>query len=177
MDGNETPEGGSAASFRRHSVTSTLPSEDLAGLNLDELREYRRGLGAEEDKVSYWRRVVHARIDFLEAGASTPGQLSFDDLVRVLGDTGTGRTRRALVRVKAADPLPDLPELSEMWATEVDPHDSERVTDALERLRRAERKLSDYRIALHDRIDEATGELILRYRKNPRAALAAIPQG
>lgn len=144
---------------------------------MEQLREYRRGLGAEEDKVSYWRRVVQGRMDFLEAGTSTPGQLSLDDLVRVLGDTGTGRTRRALVRVKAADPLPDLPELSEMWANEVDPHDSERVAEALRRLRAAERKLSDYRIALHDRIDEATRELILRYRENPRAALAAIPQG
>jgi hypothetical protein len=176
VEENQTPERDSGATFRRHSVTSTVPSEDLVRLNLEELREYRRGLGAEEDKVSYWRRVAHGRIDYLEAGARTPGQLSFDDLVRVLGDTGTGRTRRALVRVKAADPLPDLPELSEMWATEVDPHDAERVTDALERLRKAERKLSDYRIALHDRIDEATRELILRYRENPRAALAAIPQ-
>jgi hypothetical protein len=96
--------------------------------------------------------------------------------VRVLGDTGTGRSRRALVRVRAAEPLPDLPVLTEMWGTEVDPHDPSQVADALERLRAAEAKLTAYRRALHARLDEATRELILRYRENPLAALSVIPQ-
>ena len=161
---------------RRRSVTSTVPSEDLAGLDLAALRDYRQRLSAEEDKVSYWRRLAHARIDVLEAESHTESHLSFDDLVRVLGDTGTGHSRRALVRVNAAEPLPDLPELTEMWATEVDPHDPGKLADALDRVRAAERQLTEYRRALHERIDEATRELILRYRANPVAALAAIPE-
>ena len=161
---------------RRRSVTSTVPSEELAELDLGQLRSYRHGLEAEEDKVSYWRRLVHARIDVLEAESGTANPLSMDDLVRVLGDTGSGRTRRALVRFRAADPLPDLPVLSEMWVTEVDPHDAGEIEDALGRLRTAERQLTAYRRALHDRIDEATRELILRYRANPLAALSVIPQ-
>lgn len=161
---------------RRRSVTSTVPSEDLAGLDLAGLRDYRQRLSAEEDKVSYWRRLAHARIDVLEAESHVESHLSFDDLVRVLGDTGTGHSRRALVRVNAAEPLPDLPELTEMWATEVDPHDPGKLADALERVRAAERQLTEYRRALHERIDEATRELILRYRANPSAALAAIPE-
>ena len=36
--------------------------------------------------------------------------------------------------------------------------------------------LTDYRRALHARIDEATGELIVRYRADPLAALSLIPQ-
>lgn len=161
---------------RRTSVTSTVPSEDLADLDLDGLRDYRQRLAAEEDKVSYWRRLAHARIDVLEAESTIEGTLNFDQLVRVLGDTGSGQSRGALVRVKAADPLPDLPELEEMWATDVDPHDARQVADALERVRAAERQLTTYRRALHERIDEATRELILRYRADPAAALAAIPQ-
>jgi len=161
---------------RRRSVTSTVPSEDLAGLDLAALRDYRQRLSAEEDKVSYWRRLAHARIDVLEADSHTKSHLSFDDLVRVLGDTGTGHSRRALVRVNAAEPLPDLPELTEMWATEVDTHDAAELADALDRVRAAERQLTEYRRALHERIDEATRELILRYRANPSAALAAIPE-
>lgn len=161
---------------RRRSVISTVPSEELAGLDLPGLRDYRQRLAAEEDKVSYWRRLAHARIDVLEAESHTESHLSFDDLVRVLGDTGTGQTRRALVRVNAAEPLPDLPELTEMWATEVDTHDPAQLADALDRVRTAERQLTEYRRALHERIDEATRELILRYRENPLAALAAIPQ-
>ena len=161
---------------RRRSVVPTVPSEELAGLDLDQLRGYRRELEAEEDRVSYWRRLVHARIDVLEAESGTGSPLSMADLVRVLGDTGSGRSRRALVRFQAADPLPDLPVLSEMWVSEVDPHDAGQLEDALLRLRTAEQQLTTYRRALHDRIDEATRELILRYREDPLAALTVIPQ-
>jgi hypothetical protein len=164
------------ADARRRSVVSTVPSEELSGLGLDELRDYRHRLEAEEDRVSYWRRLAHARIDVLEAEAVTGHQLSLPELVRVLGDTGSGQSRRALVRVRAAEPLPDLPALTEMWGTEVDPEDPDEVAAALERLRTAEEQLTTYRRALHARLDEATRELILRYRENPRAALSVIPE-
>ena len=161
---------------RRNSVLSTVPSEDLAGLDLLQLRRYRHGLEVEEDKVSYWRRLAHARIDVLEAQSGHGGTLSLTDLVRVLGDTASGHSRRALVSVKPGDPLPELPQLDEMWGTHVDPDDETQTTDAVEGLRTAERQLTEYRHALHERIDEATRELILRYRDDPRAALALIPQ-
>jgi hypothetical protein len=161
---------------RRTSVTCTVPSEELAALALPGLRDYRHRLEGEEDKVSYWRRLTHARIDVLEAQSTSPHTLGLRDLVRILGDTATGQTRRALVSIKPADPLPDVPELSEMWLTHLDPTDAAQTTDAVQRLRRAERQLTDYRHALHERIAEATGELILRYRDDPRAALRLIPQ-
>lgn len=161
---------------RRRPVLGAMASDELAGLDMEGLRAYRQRLEAEEDRVSYWRRLVHARLDLLAAGSATDHPLTVDDLVRVLGDTGTGQTRRALVSVRAADPLPELPELSEMWGTEVDPRDPDQVADAVDRLTDAERQLTAYRRALHARIDEATGELIVRYRANPRAALSIIPQ-
>ena len=170
------PKGRATNDGRRRSVVPTVASDELAGLGLEQLREYRHQLEAEEDKVSYWRRLVHARIDVLEAESSSGTTLSVEQLVRVLGDTGSGQSRQALVRVAAAEPLPDLPELADMWVTEVDPADPGQVEDALARLRTAEHQLTDYRRALHARIDEATGELILRYRENPRAALSIIPQ-
>jgi len=159
------------ADTRRRSVTSTVPSEELATLDLVELRGYRHRLEAEEEKVSYWRRL-----DVLSAESDAGNSLSMDDLVRVLGDTGSGAGRRALVRFRAADPLPDLPVLGEMWVTEIDPQDDTQVEDALTRLRTAEQQLTSYRRALHERIDEATRELILRYRENPLAALSVIPE-
>lgn len=160
---------------RRRSVTSSVPSEELATLDLVGLRDYRRRLEAEEDRVSYWRRLVHARLDLLAAGSAADHSLTMADLVRVLGDTGTGTSRRALVSIRAAEPLPELPELTEMWATEVDLRDRAQVDNAVVRLTRAEKQLTEYRRALHERIDEATGELILRYRDDPTAALAVIP--
>ncbi|HEU4514006.1 MAG TPA: hypothetical protein VFR87_12950 [Nocardioidaceae bacterium] len=146
----------------------------LPDLTLLQLRAYRRKLADEEDRVSYWRRLVHARLDLLQAESSHEGPLSLEKLARVLGDTGAGRTRNALVRVRAAEPLPELPVLEEMWVSEVDPQDPAAVEAAVERLRTAERQLTSYRTALHQRIDEATGELIERYRANPSSALVAL---
>ena len=149
----------------------------MSELSLTGLRAYRRKLADEEDRVSYWRRLVHARIDVLTAESSGGGQLSLQTLARVLGDTGAGRTRSALVRVRAAEPLPELPVLEEMWVSEVDPDDPEAMAEALERLRAAEGQLTSYRKALHVRIDEATAELIRRYREDPSRALTALPGG
>jgi anti-sigma-K factor RsiG len=150
------------------------PPDGWAQLSLPELRRYRRQLAEEEEKVSYWRRLVHARIDVLEAEAHHERSLTVDELIRVLGDTGTGRSRTALVRVRAADELPELPVLHEMWVTELDPNDGAAVSEAIARLRSAEAQLTDYRRALHERLDQATAELIARYRAEPRSALVAF---
>lgn len=150
------------------------PPQHWSELTLDGLRSYRRRLSDEEEKVSYWRRLVHARIDVLEAEAHHERPLTIDELIRVLGDTGTGRGRRALVSVQAADALPELPILEEMWVTELDPNDSDAVADALERLRTAERQLTEYRRVLHQQLDAATQELIDRYREDPASALVAF---
>jgi hypothetical protein len=143
-------------------------------LSLDELRAYRRRLADEEERVSYWRRLVHARIDVLVAEAHHERPLTIKELVRVLGDTGSGQGRNALVSVHAAEPLPDLPVLEEMWVTELDANDTQAVQEAIERLRTAERQLTDYRKALHERLDTATETLIARYRDDPASALVAF---
>lgn len=154
------------------------PDTDLTqaweDLTLDELRAYRRRLSHEEERVSYWRRLLHARIDVLEAQAHQERALTIEELVRVLGDTGSGQGRTALVSVRAADPLPDLPVLEEIWVTDIDPNDKEAVAEAAERLRTAEHQLTDYRKALHERLDRATEELISRYHENPASALVAF---
>ena len=161
---------------RRLSVQASLPSEELALLDLRELRDYRGQLEAEEDKVSYWRRLVHARIDVLTAEARNDHELRLPDLVRVLGDTGTGRARRALIKLQPAEPWPELPVLAEMWSNEVNPRDREAISAALLKFRVAEGQLTDYRRALHERIDGSTRELILRYRADPTQALLLLPR-
>lgn len=169
--GNESP------AVRRRTITDPEPSPHLNDLDLPTLRAYRERLSGEEERVSYWRRLLHARIDLLEAESHSSGELSFDDLVRVLGETGSGKARHALLHVRPADPLPELPELADMWVEDIDPHDPAAVSDALERLHAAEKQLTGYRKALHARIDEATGELIVRYRNDPKSALVALPAG
>jgi hypothetical protein len=161
---------------RRPPVKLAGVSAELSGLAFAELREYREALSAEEDRVSYWRRLVHGRVDLLEAQAASENSLSLTDLVRVLGDTGSGRSRRALMRVPAPADLPELPDLGnllQIWGA--DPQGPEEVTVLIDRLRIKERTLSEYRSALHERIDAATGELIMRYHADPTAALTLLP--
>ena len=164
------------ASTRRASVRFAEAAPELSGLTLDELRGYRAELESEEERVCYWRRLLEGRVNLLEARATLGTPVSLPDLVRVLGDTGSGRSRRALLRVVAPEHLPDLPhldELGELWAAE--PRDDEEITDLVALLRERKETLSTYRRALHERIDAATGELIVRYRADPQAALALIP--
>lgn len=165
-----------AVARRRPPVKFADNAPELSELGLAQLRDYRAALSAEEDKVSYWRRLLHGRIDVLQAEAGSEGTLSLDDLVRVLGDTGTGRSRRALLGIPAPVQLPNLPDLeqlAQLW--EADPHDPEEIALLVERLRAKESRLSAYRSALHQLIDAATGELIMRYRAEPTAALALLP--
>jgi len=42
-------------------------SPDFAHLSLGGLRTYRQTLSAEENRVSYWRRIVQARLDVVRA--------------------------------------------------------------------------------------------------------------
>lgn len=54
------------------------------------------------------------------------------------------------------------------------PTDAADTAEALARLGAAELTLTSYRRALHDRIDEATAELIVRYRSDPSRALEIL---
>jgi hypothetical protein len=159
-----------------HRLLAAPPAE-LSSLDLPALRAYRRTLRAEEDRVSYWRRLFHGRMDVLLAQSRTATALTFDELVFALGDTGAGRRRQALLRVAAEQPLPELPELESIWMDDVDLGDAVEVEKALDRLRAGEAQLGEYRAALHSRIEEANEQLIARYREDPRAALQLIPSG
>lgn len=150
------------------------PPGPFSELSLDGLRAYRHTVAAEAEKVSYWRRLVHARIDVLQAEARQERPLTVAELIRVLGDTGSGHHRRALVSVEVADSLPALPVLEDMWVTNLDPEDPVAVAEAIEKLRTAEVQLTDYRRALHERLDFSTRELIDRYRLDPASALIAF---
>ncbi|WP_323791659.1 hypothetical protein [Nocardioides sp.] len=158
-------------SGQRRTIKDAVSSPHLASVSLAELRTYREHLRAEEARISYWRRLIHARVDLLRAGSLGDSPIDVDALARVLGDTGTGHVRQALHRVRAADPLPDLPALAGVWVT---PSDAAEAAEAVELLGAAEQTLTSYRRALHDRIDEATAELIVRYRADPSRALEIL---
>ena len=146
-------------------------TEEHAHLTLDALREYRKALSAEESRVSYWRRIIQARLDLVLAGTDADS----DNLRPVLTDERVGAGRRALVEVTPVDDIPPLPDLAELWDRIVDMSDQAAVDELAEDLGAAERQLSEYRSVLHRRIGAATSELIARYRDEPTLCLSALP--
>ncbi len=160
---------------RRKGAARPVPTRnaDYAHLSIEALREYRRALTAEEGKVSYWRRILQARLDVQRAGSGK--ELDQDHLRPVLTTERVGAGRQVLVEVLPVDDIPPLPSLAELWDRRVERDDVEGQAAFEHDLRVAEAQLSAYRNALHRRIGEATGELIARYREQPALCLSALP--
>jgi hypothetical protein len=150
------------------------PSDEFVGLGLDILRMYRKALRAEESRVSYWRRLVQTRLDLLLA-YSTSGRGDGPGLRALLSSERIGAVRTALMEVHPADGMPPLPDLLEMWERVVPPGDVAAHAALISDLRTAEHTLSEYRHALHRRLDDATGELVARYRANPQLCFDVLP--
>ena len=141
-------------------------------LDLDALRSYRQELVTEESRVSYWRRILQARLDTAlgENGERTP----VARLQSVLTQHQESSRRLAVLDVHDAVSGPPLPNLAVLWESNGDA----RTDDAmLARLAAAELELSAYRRSLHERLDDATSELIARYREQPTLCLRALPLG
>ncbi|MBK5305528.1 MAG: hypothetical protein JJD92_02440 [Frankiaceae bacterium] len=158
---------------RRGSRPTPERSHEFSHLSLEDLRTYRRRLTSEEDQVSYWRRIIQARLDVLRAG--TLGSSDGQYLRPVLTDDRLASSRTALVSVVPADDIPPLPNLAELWERRIAADDEPGQRELDHDLARAERQLSEYRQALHRRIADATGELIARYREQPDLCLSVLP--
>jgi hypothetical protein len=154
---------------------------DLEGLDLDELRSRRGDAEAEEQSISYLRRMLHGRLDILCAelarrahggnhdvtelvaglphilgpwgspDLSTPG--SFTARRRIRAPEPSVRRRRRVERLVSDETIARLPEL-----------EPEELTQALEELSREEEAVSACRRALQQVVDLLRGELARRYR-------------
>jgi hypothetical protein len=172
LTGRPAAAGAVTAAPRKHAVRPTPErSQEHAHLTLDGLRDYRTALSAEESKVSYWRRIIQARLDVVRAGSD----LVSENLKPVLTDQRIGAGRSALVEIVQLDDIPPLPDLAGLWERQVDPADADAIAALEVDLDAAERQLSDYRNALHKRLGAATSELIARYRDEPNLCLTALP--
>jgi hypothetical protein len=147
---------------------------EFAHLSLDELRHYRATLNAEESRVSYWRRIIQARLDLVRA-AETGTTANVEDLRNVFRQQGVTGARNALLSVVPVDDMPPLPDLGSLWAQEPRPDHPEFNTRLIKDLGKAENELSAYRGALHRRLALATTELIARYREDPDECLTVLP--
>jgi len=146
---------------------------ELGHLTLSGLREYRTTLADEEGRVSYWRRVIQARLDLVRAFAG--GSAPVDNLRDVLSGMNVWSSRTAIATFVDDVDLPALPNLADLWSRDPRRGDAEH-NDALEReLAHAEEQLSSYRAILHEQLSAATEDLIARYHDEPALCLIALP--
>jgi hypothetical protein len=161
----------------RPTADRTSPPErdpQFAHLTLDGLREYRSALTHEESRVSYWRRIIQARLDIIST-AARGGTAGVDDLRNVFAERRGGAHRTAALSVMPIDDMPPLPDLGKLWSREPDPHDPDATAALIHELSKAETQLSAYRTAVHRQLAAATAELIARYREQPDLCLTALP--
>ena len=154
--------------------TAPERSPEFAHLALEGLRAYRRALTTEEGRVSYWRRIIQARLDLVRVSEFGPGTTA-DNLRGVFAEARVDTGRQALQQVVPVDDMPPLPDLAELWAREPRTDDDAYNERLIHDLSKAEAQLSAYRTALHKRLAAATGELIARYREQPTLCLSALP--
>jgi hypothetical protein len=148
-------------------------SSDYDHLSIGDLRSYRTALAEEENRVSYWRRIIQARLDVVRAGET--GGARVENLRNVLAEARVDNGRRVLMTLGAADDIPPLPDLATLWEREPVPDDPDHNESLAHDLSAAELQLSAYRAALHRRISSSTDELIARYREDPALCALALP--
>ncbi|WP_419836861.1 ABC transporter substrate-binding protein [Streptomyces bugieae] len=146
---------------------------DLSGLGLPELRVVRRDSQQEEADLSYLRRLLQGRIDILRAEiARRTAQHSplLDRLPEILTDLPS-RHRSSARHVtlgtphseeyrRMADEMLGEVELSDLTA-----RTDQELHDAMGRLIRYERQVSQRRGALQRTTDECSAEIARRYRE------------
>jgi hypothetical protein len=148
-------------------------SLEFVHLDLEGLRAYRKALTTEEHRVSYWRRIIQARLDLVRTARGDAATI--ERLQDAFAEARPAQGRLALMAIVPDDDIPPIPDLAAVWARTIDP-DDEQARARLERdLSFAELQLSTYRQALHRRIARATTELIARYREDPTMCLVALP--
>jgi len=145
----------------------------LSHLDLPSLRALRANLTNEENHVSYWRRLVQARVDTLRAAAGEP--LSAHRLRQVLGGNATTIQRKALPSLGLLGDCPPLPELDALWEQTGGGQDPAATTALLANLDKAETELSAYRTRLHSELARVTEDLLARYRADPELCLSILP--
>jgi hypothetical protein len=158
-------------------VTDPAYVQDLGSLSMEELRERRSVLDDLDTELSYYRRMLHGRMDLLSfeirrrSGEET--RTLIEALPQILADGIDGPSRnmiprdlsldlpelggkgnRAIDRVIGDDFLAHLPSLDDTDLEEI----QAALTDA-------EREVSTQRRSVYDVHDRISAEITLRYRQ------------
>jgi hypothetical protein len=146
---------------------------DYAHLTLHDLRTLRSALRDELAGVDYWCRIISARLKAHRTGGRLRAPVA--DLTGELRHAENVIGRLSALGLPPADDLHAFPDLAGIWAGRPDTFDIAALVDLVADLEFAADELAKFRSAILRRCNSVTGDLIARYREDPRLALTALP--
>jgi hypothetical protein len=162
----------------RRRIDIVLEPEYLEGLpeiDLDELRRRREQAEDVETQVSYYRRLLHGRMDLLDFELRRRRGEETRTLLEALPEIlATGMVLGSEPNLRYLETMPPLPTttgrrlidkiMDDGVLTQLPELTQEELTEAIERLEEVEAQLSVQRRELHTVIDALQEEIISRYR-------------
>jgi hypothetical protein len=162
----------------RRRIDIVLEPEYLEGLpeiDLDELRRRREQAEDVETQISYYRRLLHGRMDLLDFELRRRRGEETRTLLEALPEIlATGMVLGSEPNLRHLETMPPLPTttgrrlidriMDDGVLTQLPELTQEELTEAIERLEEVEAQLSVQRRELHTVIDALQEEIISRYR-------------
>ena len=172
---------------QRRRIDTVLEPEyvaDLPELNLDDLRERRETAEDVETQISYYRRLLHGRLDLLNFELRRRNGQETRSLIEALPEIlATGMTFGAEPNLRHIETMPPIPTttgrrlidkiMDDGILTQLPDLTAEELTEAIDRLEEVEGELSAQRRQLHAVIDTLQDEIIARYRSQQGEAQPA----
>ena len=163
---------------RRRRIDIVLEPEYLDALDsadLDDLRSRRDTAEELEAQVSYYRRLIHGRMDLLDFELKRRRGEEERTLMEALPEIlASGLLMGGDPNLKHLGTMPPLPSetgrrlidkiMDDGVLTQLPDLSDDEVAEALERLAEVEAGLSDQRRQLHTVIDRVQAEIVARYR-------------
>lgn len=163
---------------KRRRIDVALEPEYLEGLDQLELGELRRRRDTAEDvesQISYYRRLLHGRMDLLDfelrRRAGDEEKTLLEALPQILASGMVLGSEPSLRHIETMPPIPSKTGrrlidkiMDDGVLTQLPDLSDDEIKEAIERLREVEATLSDQRRQLHTVIDALQDEIVARYR-------------
>lgn len=150
--------------------------ENLKDLDLDELRQRRHTTEDVESQISYYRRLLHGRMDLLNFELRRRGGEEERTLLEALPEIlASGMILGNEPNLRHIETMPPIPTktgrrlidkiMDDGILTRLPDLTDDEVVESLDNLRDVETELSNQRRELHSVIDAIQDEIVARYRK------------
>ena len=149
--------------------------EHLDAVDLDELKKRRHTAEDVETQISYYRRLLHGRMDLINFEIRRRSGEEERTLLEALPEIlASGMILGQEPNLRYLETMPPIPTktgrrlidkiMDDGVLTELSELTDDEVREALDRLREVEKELSNQRKQLHGVIDALQDEIIARYR-------------